>query len=454
MKTMWKLTSAILSLSVLTAAVPFSASAAEDDETAPEVMTATVQLNDTTASATGDNVKVEGNIITISASGSYEFKGTLKDGQICVNVPDKKADAETVKIFFNGVTLTGAAGPALYVMNAKNTSLNLVEGTENFLYDGETAYSAETNAVIYTKDDFTIKGEGSLRVEASNNHGIQSSEDLKVTGGKLKVKTTAEKVEGAERYADGLRGKDSVQIKGGSIDINANGDGIKSTKGSVAISGGEIEVKASNDAIQAETALSISGGTLKANGDRSLKLDKTDGAIAITGGTVLATATDEQPAAVNATQPVIELNFTEEQVKDQELAISKDTETIFAMTPDKKFSYVLISSPELATETAYELTLGGKLVLGNGMEAVKITAESGVTLIENVTVSAPDAFNGDIDQDGKIGISDAILLCRYIAEDPDATVKPEGVALMDFNKDGYVTSEDSQILLCYLAGVI
>lgn len=477
MKKMKKLTSFMLCLIVLASAVPVCASAA-GEETEPETMTATIALKETTATATGENVKIEGTTVTISASGSYVFSGTLTDGQICVDVPkastedgeEASADKGTVKLFFNGVTITGVSKPAVFISNAKNTSINLAADTENYLYDGEDAYRSESglsftnNAVIYAKDDLTIKGEGLLSIEASMNHGIHCNNDMKITGGKLKIKTSGKKVSDDEKFADGIRGKDSVQIKGGEIDINANGDGIKSTKGYISISDGDIEVKADNDAVQAEKnitkdgetikALEISGGRLKVNGGRSLTVSTEGTPISITGGNVLATATEAQPASVEATQPVLELNFTEEQVKDQTLAISKDTETIFSRKPDKKFKFALISLPDLTTDTEYELTLDGKLLLSNDVAVMTVKAAAGVTLIENVTVSASEEFNGDIDCDGHTRIADAILMCRYLAEDKDAVVTAEGIARMDFDKDGLVTASDTQVLLCYLAGVI
>ena len=456
MKTMWKLTAAMLSAAMLVSAVPFAAYAADDDEPA-ETITATVELKETSATATGDNVKVDGTVITVSASGSYVFSGKLNDGQICVDIPEaagddgkmKPVDEGTVKLIFSGVEITGTAAPAVLVNNAKKTSITLTADTENFLYDGEAAY-ASTNAVIYAKDDLTIKGEGALRVEGNQNYGIHCNNDLKITGGNLKVRTNGTKDTDGNKYADGIRGKGSVEIKGGKIDINANGDGIKSTKGTVTISAGEIDVKASNDAVQADTALTVSGGVLKANGDRSL----TCGTVTLNGGSILATATDAQPAEIAGTQAALELNFAEEQVKDLELALSADGETVFAMTPDKKFKYALISDPGLLPEKDYELTLGGKLVMADGVAVVSIKAASGVTLIENVTVSAEEEFNGDIDQNGSTGIADAIMMCRYIAEDNDVKVPAAGVALMDFNKDGFVTSEDTQILLCFIAGIL
>lgn len=74
--------------------------------------------------------------------------------------------------------------------------------------------------------------------------------------------------EGTEsRITDSVTGKDSVQIFDGTIDITAQGDGIKSTKaeedkGFVYIGGGVLTVDAGCDGIQAETSALISGGEL------------------------------------------------------------------------------------------------------------------------------------------------------------------------------------------------
>lgn len=76
----------------------------------------------------------------------------------------------------------------------------------------------EPSACVYSKDDLTINGTGTLNVIANYNNGIVSKDDLKVTGGNISVTAVH----------DGLRGKDSVTVKDGVITVNAGGDGIKS----------------------------------------------------------------------------------------------------------------------------------------------------------------------------------------------------------------------------------
>lgn len=434
MKKMLKISTAAMALTMLAAtAMPVFA---VDPAVEPEVMTAVVTLNGDSAVAEGEHVTIEGTKITVNASGSYEFTGTLNDGQICVNVPDELADPETVKLFFNGVCITGVSEAAVYIVNAENTSINLVKDTQNYLYDGEIY--TETDAVICSKDDMTIKGEGSLRVEAATQYGISCNNDLKITGGNLKVKTL---------LADGIRAKTSVEIKGGVVDVNAEGDGIKSTKGDVFISGGTIEAKAGNDAVQGETSIQITDGTLLANGDRGLRCDA--GTIDVMGGTMLVTATDYQAVNLNVVQPAILLNFSAESVKDLPFSLYEaDSELpVYEMTPDKKFSYAMISAPLLKVGSTYRLEVGNAPV--EGAEAILLSENA--TNIEGAVVTAKDPLRYDIDDDGVNSISDAILLARFTSEDMTVVLTDKGKARIDCNGDGQTNAEDLVQMLRFLA---
>ncbi len=455
MKTIQKLSAVVLTGSMLLSAMPVPAAwaATEDDTTEP--MTATITLNGDSASADGENVSISGTTITISASGSYQFSGELTDGQICVNVPDETADPGTVKLYLSGASITGKSAAALYIVNAENTSVNLAAGTENYLSDDPEAtavYDAtlsETTAVIYAKDDITFKGEGSLRVDAAQNYGLHCNNDVKINGGNIKFKTTGT-VNG-----DAIRGKNSVEIKDGVIDINAEGDGIKSTKGTVTILGGTIEVKSGKDAIQGETALDISGGSVKANGDRGLRL--TTGSINITGGSVLATATDYQAndatsgSAITATQPVVMFDLTAEQLKDQAITLKKtDGTEVFSMTPDKKFSYILISDPALALSTAYQLTIGSSTVTAGGSSSFVLSEE--VTEFSDAALKT--SISIDVDLNGSEELADVVFLARMIAEDSSlsSVVTADMAIAADINKDSYVNALDLMIALRYLSG--
>ena len=98
---------------------------------------------------------------------------------------------------------------------------------------------------------------------------------------------------------------DSVTITGGTIDVTAAGDGIKSnndqdtTKGNVQIRGGIVTVEAGDDGIQAESSLSIDDGQVTV----AKSIEGVEGAnVTINGGTVDVTATDD---GVNAASDVM-----------------------------------------------------------------------------------------------------------------------------------------------------
>lgn len=317
----------------------------------PQAETTYIHLKDSYIEVEGNHATLSNSnkTVTIDASGTYYIDGTLTDGQIVVNVPDVLTDPETVKLFLNGVNITGSTAAPILIENAENTSLNLVAGSTNYVYDGE-AYTANT-AAIFAKDDMTIKGEGALVVTASTQYGIHCNNDLKITGGDITVIT-----ENAVTKMDGIRAQQSVIIKDGTVQVNATGDGIKSTQADVAISGGSVSIKAGNDAIQAETTLDISAGTVLACGDRGLtSLVATN----ITGGSVCATATDYQASLVSATQGCMLLTYAAEWTKGNEISVQSGNTAVFAATPIKKFDYVLMSSPDMTDSAAYSLYTGG-----------------------------------------------------------------------------------------------
>ncbi len=460
MKQTNKIYSMILSTGVLLGVLPVLPVHAEEPAVPAETMTAIVTLSDTAATAEGANVTIDGTKITISASGSYQFTGKLTDGQIIVDVADLVADPGTVKLFFNGVDITGKTAPPVYVVNAENTSINLMDGTENILSDA-AAYSTDTDAVIYAKDDITIKsggtvGDGKLQINATYQHALHCNNDVKITGGDIKVETTT---------FDGIRGKKSVEIKGGKLDVDAGGDGVKSTKGDVFVSGGDTEIKAGNDAVQGEISVQISGGSLKANGDRGIT--NAAGGVLINGGTVFATATKDElqegqteadrkdntiKVAAESTQPVLLLNTKEQIVKDQrvELKAAGAETAAFSKNPNKKFDYVLISSSELTAGTTYSLYIGG-----NPAEPKEVTVAAGVSTVDNVAYQAAGeqpAFDPmDINDDTLVDVSDAVLLARFVAEDPTADITAEGVKRADVNGDGARNGDDIVVILRRIA---
>ncbi|WP_195940122.1 carbohydrate-binding domain-containing protein [Romboutsia sp. 1001713B170131_170501_G6] len=217
-----------------------------------------IELGDT-INIKGEGAKVENNVVTITSAGTYSISGELKDGQIVVSAGKE----DKVQIQLNNANITSSNSAPIYVKSAKRVVIGLIDGTKNTITDGknyvfEDTTTDEPNAAIFSKDDLTIIGTGSLVVNANYNNGITSKDDLKIEGGQITVNAVS----------DGLRGKDSITILNGQITIDAKEDGMKSSntedaeKGYIHIQGGTLNITAGQDGIQAETNAVISNGEI------------------------------------------------------------------------------------------------------------------------------------------------------------------------------------------------
>ncbi len=215
-----------------------------------------IEFNESTITVTGDGATVDASVVTISSAGNYELSGSLSDGQVIVDTDDD----DIVRVILNGVDIYCSSNAAIYVKEAAKTMIVLTEDTENYISDGSTYSSDEedANAAIYSSDDLTVYGNGSLIVDANHNDGITSKDGLIITSGTIEVNAVD----------DGIRGKDYLVINGGVITVVAKGDGLKSdndedtAKGYVSIAGGTLNISSDGDGIQAETDVLIYDGEL------------------------------------------------------------------------------------------------------------------------------------------------------------------------------------------------
>ena len=198
-----------------------------------------------------EEIKLDNKSVTISKGGIYKISGSISNGNIIVNTE------ENVKLILNGVSITNSSGPAILIENAKNTVIELVDGTVNTLTDGENYTNNEYDGCLYSADDLIISGSGKLVVNGKYMDGIVSKDDLKIVSGIYEINVSD----------DGIRGKDSVYIVDGEFSIKAGGDGIKATndaetdKGNIRIDGGTFKIEVDGDGIQAEQKIIIENGT-------------------------------------------------------------------------------------------------------------------------------------------------------------------------------------------------
>ena len=220
-----------------------------------------IRFDGNTVEITGGGARDEGDAVVISAAGVYEVSGvTSGDKALVVDTGD---DAMDVTLILNNADLTNLSGPALHIRQAKHFHLVLADGSDNRLVSGaeEQLQHVDPNAsgaALYSEDDMDIEGEGKLTVLGYLNNGIACKNDLDINSGTITVLAANH----------GVKGNDSVQIKGGVLSVRSGGDGIKSTaldkegKGFVEILGGTVTVEAGGDGVQAATELRLAGGSL------------------------------------------------------------------------------------------------------------------------------------------------------------------------------------------------
>ena len=217
----------------------------------------TIELKGTSYSVSKSGVvTVSGNVLSIVAPGTYRIFGTLDNAQIRVSVEK----TEKVSLIFAGVTISNSTSAPIYIDSADKVSIELEKDTQNVLSDAKTYIFPEgtdkPNACIYSSEDLTIKGEGSLTINAYYNNGIGSKNDLKIKSGNITI-TAAN---------NAIKGNQSVTIEGGNITVKG-ADGIKADsivegEGYIDILGGTVNITAGDDGLQAVTYINIAEGAL------------------------------------------------------------------------------------------------------------------------------------------------------------------------------------------------
>lgn len=254
------------------AAAPVSedAASAETDFTLPEELftkrdldadydpasAVTVTLNGGSAACGDPSVDIRGGSVTLRGAGTYLIRGTLENGSLTVDA----GEADKLQLVLDGASIHSEDSAALFIQSAGKVVVTLAEGTENSLSNGgsfEGAADEKTDAAVFSKEDLSFNGSGSLEISSPAGHGVSCKDDLVFTGGEVTVTAAGH----------GLEANDSVRIRNASLDLTAGKDGIHTENdedaslGYLYFSGGELSVDAQGDGLSAGAALWIEGGT-------------------------------------------------------------------------------------------------------------------------------------------------------------------------------------------------
>jgi hypothetical protein len=399
----------LLALSALLAALPAgcgtNSQAAEDSVTdataAPLVLSqeartaATVDLTGATeitlsgdkATVSGSGAEAKDGVVTISAGGTYVFRGSLTDGRILVDAKD-----QDVILVLDGAEITCSYGSPIYGYKAQSITLHLMEGSENSLTDGadytfEDSYSSKTDeepdACIYSKADLTLQGAGSLTINGNYKNGITCKDNLEIYDLTLNLQAAN----------NGICGKDSATIDSAAITVSCQGDAIRSTNDSdetlgwVTITNSALSLNAGEDGIQGETDVTLSGVTCTVvSGASSQDSQDDDSGKGIKGGTSITLLSgvytlDCQDDAIHSNGDVT--------ISDGTYQISSGDDAIHAD------SNVVIDGGDITIADSYEGVEGLTVTINDGTLRVT-SSDDGI----NASDGSGDSFMGGFSMGG------------------------------------------------------
>lgn len=318
--------------------------------------------------------EVSGSVATIRKAGTYTLTGTISDGQIIVDTEK----TSKVTLVCNGMSLNCSKSAPLYIKSADKVTLELVSGTKNSITDGKTYTFAtaikEPDAALYSEDDLTICGGGTLIVKGQYQDGIASKNDIKIEQGSVQVSAAD----------DGIRGKDGIEISGGSVNVVCESHALKTTetldsqKGMIKISGGKVNldavgdgihatnqiqviggstyIDAKNDGIDTDSSFLMSGGSLTIDGPKSENhaIFACTKGTTVNGGTLFAVGSSAMAKEMGSSsrQKSLFYKYSQEQAADTTVKLLNSSDKVlFQHKTTRKYQCVVYSAPDLSSGT-------------------------------------------------------------------------------------------------------
>jgi len=328
-----------------------------------------------------DNLVIHRAVIQVCAGGdglrsnndTAETVGyiTVKDATLSMETGNDGIQAETTLTMENAVCTITAGGGSREKLSGDISAKGLKSGDDMTLSGGSYA--------VDSADDSLHAG-GNLTVEdgvfslSSGDDGIHTDATLYMKGGVVDIATSYEGMEGLV-----------IEMSGGEVSLYATDDGLNAAGGAdqsgfggfggdmgmmgasddswITISEGKLHVNAWGDGIDSNGNLTVTGGEIYVSGPT----DNGNGALdfggtgTITGGVLVAAGSTgmAQNFGSKSTQGSILINYN---YNDESPVIVYDQEgnELINWTPDKTYSSVVVTCPEMTLGGSYTVSAAGK----------------------------------------------------------------------------------------------
>lgn len=396
-----------------------------------------ITLADGASTVRGSGATIDGNVLTVTAGGTYRLTGSLSDGRIVVNAP-----GEAVTLILDGVSVTCADDSPLYLYKAESVTLELADGSENTLTDGETyrfsgaldsAEDKEPDACLYARCDLTISGTGSLTVQGNCQNGITCTDNLTVTASSVTVNAVNH----------GIGGKDSLTIDGAAVTVVSGGDALRSNQDSdaslgwVTVTDAALHLTAGEDGIQAETVLTIRNTTAEITTggghetqlaeDASAKGLKAGTSLTVSGGIYTLDCSDDalhSNGDVAVTDGTLVLATGDDGIHAYETAlVSGGTITVTACCEGIEGKVVDLSGGDMTITSSDD-----GLNAADGTASVPMQGNADCRIVISGGVIRIDASGDGVDSNGDFIMSGGELYVSGPENDSDSALDYDGTA--------------------------
>lgn len=334
--------------------------------------------------ASRGNITIDGGELDITSEkdGIQAEKAlAVNGGKITITSGGDAADAEITAQDTpwdfdrrGGMGQQGGQSPQNGQSDDTSSHKGLKAGGAITINDGEINIKAADDS-IHSNSNVEING-GTLALSSCDD-GVHSDETLRITNGNITITKSYE----------GLEGK-CIEIDGGVISVKAADDGINAAGGDngsyfgfgqassdyyISITGGSITVDADGDGVDSNGTIAQSGGVVTVFGPTSSGNGALDYEMsyAMSGGTLMAFGAQgmaQTPSTLS--QPC--LSISAQVSANSSVEVREGSEVLLSATLPKNAQSLIFSGEMLKAGTDYEIYANGSLI-------TTITAENGVS---------------------------------------------------------------------------
>ena len=322
------------------------------------VRIADLTLNVTVQGETGrDCIRALNAVIIDGGNINLKANGTITDDESNgIRVDGEDADDDDMTVEYT-------AGAGFIIINSGNINITTVA-------KGITAHWKSAKSVI-GDSSYTETANNSILCKSLLKNTTATTPDpyVEINGGTINITTTGEPYEGQTDddpscSPEGIEAKANLTINAGTITLNTTDDSINAG-GNLTINGGAIYAcSQKNDAMDANgsNGITINGGVIVAIALNmpECAFDCDEKPFTVNGGTVIGLGTDMFTAPTSGKQTTLVLSSSSVGSANSTMAVvDKNGNPVFVYTlPANTGSIIILSSPELKTDTEYSIKTG------------------------------------------------------------------------------------------------